>query len=178
MHPEARAGLAEMIRLSGIDTDHPWKVLDLGGQDINGSIRDLLPKAEWTGVDIQPGVGVNLAHDCTKPWPKEYPTFDIVVTTETLEHVAGWRSLLKTCGQALTFGGAGLLFITAASTGRRPHGATGAMNPAPGEWYRNVPWQELSDELETLYTYSTVTYNPNPGDVYGWAAHPKPAAIR
>lgn len=174
MHPEARAGLHKMIMDSGIDTDYPWEVLDLGGRDINGGIRDLLPKANWTGVDIEPGPGVNIAHDCTRGWPDMFPTFDLVVTTEVLEHVAGWRDILRTCGQALKPGDSSLLFITAASTGRRPHGASGAMDPAPGEWYRNVSWQELTDELETLFTYSTVHYNPTPGDVYAWAAHPKP----
>lgn len=174
MHPEARAGLDQIIRDSFIDRDASWEVLDLGGRDINGGIRDLLPNAKWTGVDIAEGPGVDLVHDCTRPWPDGHPKFDMVVCTEVLEHVAAWRELVKVCGQALKADGPRLVFLTCASTGRRPHGASGEMDPPPGEWYRNVSWQELSDELETLYRHSTVTYNPNPGDLYAWACELRP----
>lgn len=174
MHPEAREGLDKMIEVSYLDRRAEWNVLDLGGRDINGGIRDLLPNSKWVGVDIVGGPGVDLVHDCTRPWPDNFPKFDVVVCTEVLEHVAAWRELVKVCGQALNPTGPRLVFITAASTGRRPHGASGALDPAPGEWYRNVSWQELSDELETLYKHSTVSYNPNPGDVYAWAADLRP----
>lgn len=174
MHPEARAGLAKMLEDTGLALDEEWSVLDLGGRDINGGIRDLIPNANWTGVDLVAGPGVDLVHDCTRPWPDDFPKFDLVVCTEVLEHVAAWRELVKVCGQALKPDGARTVYFTCASTGRRPHGASGALDPAPGEWYRNVPWQELSDELETLYRHSAVTYNPNPGDLYGWASELKP----
>lgn len=174
MHPEARAGLDRMIQDSAIDRFAGWNVLDLGGRDVNGGIRDLLPNSKWTGVDVSEGPGVDLVHDCTRPWPKNFPQFDIVVCTEVLEHVMAWRELVRVCGQALSSMGPKLLFLTCASTGRRPHGATGAMDPAPGEWYRNVSWQELGDELETTYKFSTATYNPNPGDLYAWASDPRP----
>ncbi len=174
MHPEARAGLAKMLADTGLALDEEWEVLDLGGRDINGGIRDLLPNANWTGVDVVAGPGVDLVHDCTRPWPADLPKFDVVVCTEVLEHVAAWRELVKVCGQALKPDGARTVYLTCASTGRRPHGASGALNPAPGEWYRNVSWQELSDELETLYRHHGVTYNPNPGDLYAWASELKP----
>lgn len=174
MHPEARAGLEHMLHRSGLDLYAGWRVLDLGGRDVNGGIRDLLPNARWQGVDISEGKGVDLVHDCTKPWPDDFPRFDLVVSTEVLEHVPAWRELIRVCGQALDPRGPQLLFVTCASDGRRPHGATGAMDPAPGEWYRNVSWQELSDEMETWFRTSTVTYNPNPGDLYGWAEGVKP----
>lgn len=173
MHPEARAGLDRMIDHVGIDRQYAYRVLDLGGRDINGGIRDLIPNGKWTGVDIEEGPGVDLVWDCTQAWELGMPRFDIVVCTEVLEHVQQWQNLLKTCAQALDPMGAQLLFVTAASTGRRPHGASGAMDPAPGEWYCNVPQPDVSRELELLFNNSGGEYNPNPGDVYAWGSLPR-----
>lgn len=162
-----------MIEATGIDRQYAYRCLDLGGRDINGGIRDLIPNGKWMGVDIAPGPGVDIVRDCTHGWLDTLPRFDIVVCTEVLEHVAEWRDLLRTCAQALDPMGSQLLFVTAASTGRRPHGASGALHPAPGEWYRNVPWAEVADELEKWFNNSSVDYNPNPGDVYAWASLPR-----
>lgn len=167
MHAEARAGLASMLESAGMDDQWQGRVLDLGGRDINGGIRDLLPGADWVGVDIEPGPGVDIVRDCTTGWLDILPTFDAVVCTEVLEHVEKWPDLVRTCHQALRSGGS--LFITCASTGRRAHGASGAMWPAPGEWYRNVPDHELADVLGDLFHFSSITFNPSPGDLYAWA---------
>lgn len=173
MHPEARAGLDRMIDHVGIDRQYAYRCLDLGGRDINGGIRDLVPNGMWKGVDIEDGPGVDLVWDCTQDWQLGMPRFDIVVCTEVLEHVQQWRNLLKTCAQALDPMGAQLLFVTAASDGRRPHGASGAMDPAPGEWYRNVHAGDVINELGLLFNNSGGEYNPNPGDVYAWATLPR-----
>lgn len=170
MHPEAREGLARQLDASCLDLTAPWRVLDLGGRDINGGIRDLLPHAKWMGVDIESGPGVELLWDCTQPWPNpNMPRFDMVVCTEVLEHVEKWAAILRTASQALEPGGPEALFVTCASTGRRPHGASGAMDPAPGEWYENVSPAALRDALVGLFRYSHVEYRANPGDAYGWA---------
>lgn len=171
MHPEARAGLQKMVQDTSplIADRRALRALDLGGRDINGGIRDLFPAStEWTGVDIVPGPGVDIVRDCTLGWPDFLPKFDVVVCTEVLEHVEKWWDLVRTCSQALDTHG--ILFITAASEGRRPHGASGEMWPPPGEWYRNVLGGELDEVFGELFHYSSVTYNPNPGDIYGWAS--------
>lgn len=175
MHPEARAGLDRMIDQVGIDRQYAYRVLDLGGRDINGGIRDLIPNGKWMGVDITDGPGVDIVHDCTTEWALhgDMPRFDIVVCTEVLEHVQQWRNLLKTCAQALDTMGSQLLFVTAASTNRRPHGASGEMDPPPGEWYRNVPPNEVATELGMLFNNHGLEYNPVPGDVYAWASLPR-----
>jgi SAM-dependent methyltransferase len=168
MHREAREGLSRQLDESCLDLTAPWRVLDLGGRDINGSIRDLLPGARWTGLDIEPGPGVDLVHDATLPWPDGWERFDLVVCTEVLEHVEKWAAVLRTGAQALEPGGPEALFVTCASTGRRPHGASGAMDPAPGEWYDNVSPHALREAMVGLFRYSHVEYRANPGDAYGW----------
>ncbi|MGW8679671.1 methyltransferase domain-containing protein [Streptomyces sp. NPDC055817] len=169
MHPEARDGLSRMLTNSGLALDAPWRALDLGGRNINGSIRDLLPKAEWSGVDIEGGPGVDVVHDATTPWPDDASRYDLVVSTEVLEHVREWRPLLRTCAQALEPGGAESLFVTCASIGRRPHGASGEIDPPPGEWYANVDPEDLREALECYFVNVHVEYRANPGDAYARA---------
>jgi hypothetical protein len=169
MHPEARDGLARQLAASGLDLSAPWRVLDLGGRDINGSVRDLLPAAKWTGLDIEPGPGVDLVHDATMPWPEGFDRFDLVVCTEVLEHVEHWPALLRTAAQALEPDAPEVLFVTCASTGRRPHGASGEMDPPPGEWYANVPPELLKAHLLNAFERVAVEYRANPGDAYAWA---------
>lgn len=169
MHPEARDGLARMLDASGLDLDRPWRVLDLGGRDINGSIRDLLPAATWAGCDIEPGPGVGFVHDCTRPWPDDGPLFDVVVSTEVLEHVERWPDLLATCAEALAPAGPQFLFVTCASDGRPQHGAAGGPVPLPGEWYSNVPPGTLHQALTGRFRQVAVEYRRDPGDAYAWA---------
>lgn len=169
MHPEARDGLARHLAASGLDHAAPWRVLDLGGRDINGTIRDLLPAASWTGCDITDGPGVDLVHDATKPWPTGFDRFDVVVCTEVLEHVEQWPALLGTAAGALEPGGPELLFVTCASTGRPMHGASGAPLPGPGEWYANVPPDAVAVRLQELFQAVHVEYRELPGDVYARA---------
>jgi SAM-dependent methyltransferase len=169
MHPEARDGLSRMLKDSGLAMDTPWRVLDLGGRDINGSVRDLLPAAKWTGCDIEPGPGVGFVHDATQPWPDDADRFDLVVCTEVLEHVQAWPALLRTAVQALEPGGPEALFVTCASTGRPAHGVAGAVLPELGEWYANVPATLLGARLRELFRDVLVDYRALPGDAYARA---------
>lgn len=167
MHPEAYNGLSTMLNESGLDLSHSWRVADFGGRNVNGSIRDLIPNARWYGVDLIEGPGVDHARDLTLDWPMTFSQFDIIVTTELLEHVEDWRGVIRTMAQALV--GEEMIFITCASTGRRPHGASGEWDPPPGEWYGNVAKDELERQLSKFFAHYHVTYNPMPGDVYAWA---------
>lgn len=164
MHAEALAGLTALVELSGIDTTKPWTALDMGGADYNGTGRDLLPNAQWTGLDLRPGKGVDIVADASTWVPdREY---DIVITTELLEHTAVWRECLATARKALRPGGH--LFVTCASTGRTVHGHNG-LDLAPDEHYGNIGPFELEATLDALFDELTVRYAYPPGDVYAWA---------
>lgn len=169
MHPEAHDAVGRMLDLAGICRTDPWRVLDLGGRDINGTIRTHLANTVWTGTDIEPGAGVDIVHDATLPWPKGAGRFDVVVCTEVLEHLPLWRLVLHTASEALEPGGPELLVVTCASDGRPEHGVAGAPLPASGEWYQNVPPQDLRETLESLFRDVHVEYRANPGDAYAWA---------
>lgn len=169
MHPEAYNGLKEMLNSSGLDLHKKYRALDFGGRNVNGSIRELIPGAVWTGLDIVAGPDVDIVRDGTIDWPKDYPLYDIIVSTEMFEHVEDWRGAIRTCAQALDPFSTSMIFITCASTGRRPHGASGEWDPPPSEWYQNVAPDEMERQLSKFFAHHEVTYNPMPGDVYAWA---------
>lgn len=71
------------------------RVLEVGSYDANGSLRpviNLLQPLEYVGVDVMPGPGVDRVVsvcDLTAEFGKD--SFDLVVTTCTLEHVRDWK---------------------------------------------------------------------------------------
>lgn len=169
MHPEAHDGLARMLAAAGLDKTFTGSVLDFGGRDINGSVRGLLPAAHWVGVDRVPGPGVDLVVDLTAVGSTPVAYAQAIVCTEVFEHVQEWPQIVRAAAQSLSAGGPELFFVTCASTGRRPHGASGEMDPPPGEWYANVPPGVLEARLLDRFDRVHVEYRANPGDAYAWA---------
>lgn len=191
MHPEALEAVRRMVNTSGyIRHDKtlgaPERIgLDLGGADINGTARAVVPFVErWYGSDIEPGPGVDFVADATSPELRGYDLygqqFDVVLCTELLEHVEDWPAVVRNVWKLLCPGG--FAFLTFAGTsraagwGRRPHGARGGLHPEPGEYYGNVEHLDFVQVLiETTGTQLTpeqdcwdVFVRPNPGDIYAW----------
>lgn len=140
MHAAARHWVAAHA------TDDPGTGLDLGGRDINGSVRGHFPNVDWVGVDAAGGPGVDVVADAalyTHPAP-----VDVVLCTEVLEHTPVWPAVLATARRSLRPGG--LLVATAAGPRRKPHRATGGGPPAAGEWYRNIVPGDLAAVLASL----------------------------
>jgi 2-polyprenyl-3-methyl-5-hydroxy-6-metoxy-1,4-benzoquinol methylase len=87
-------------------------ILDVGCRDINGNLTTIMKQHKIkghdkvVGIDMVMGMGVNKvlnAHDLRVEWPE--PEFDLVVSTETLEHdprpwgiVENMRDVLKPGG--------------------------------------------------------------------------------
>lgn len=98
-------------------------------------------------------------------------TFDVVVSTETLEHVAEPAGVLATAYRALVSGG--FLVLTAAADPRLPHRCDGHEGDLRGEHYANIDpatlWTLLSDQG---FTEIAVEYNEAHGDVYALAVKP------
>lgn len=169
MHLEAYQAVGSMVEASGLRFDGgTWLGLDIGGRDVNGTARAWFPHTAWHGLDIRPGPGVDIVADATT-WAPRVALWDIVLSTECLEHVENWRGIVRAAASALDPAGPQLAFFTAASTGRGAHGASGEHVPPEGEWYGNVTQGELGEELDRWFEFTAVRYNPNPGDVYAWA---------
>jgi SAM-dependent methyltransferase len=100
------------------------RVLEVGSRDVNGSVRPIvesLGPCEYVGVDIEAGPSVDLicrAEDLVKRFGAS--SFDIVISTELLEHVRDWRSAVSNMKTVLRPGGT--LLLTTRSRGFHLHG--------------------------------------------------------
>jgi len=146
-------------------------VLDLGGRDVNGSVRSLFAATEtYTVVDILPGDGVDVVADAATWAPdREY---DLVVCCETFEHTAVWPGICQTAFKALRPGG--LFIATMAGPGRPEHSAIdGMFRLHPGEYYANVKPGALRRALDELgFTRVLVDQQFAPADVRCTAVRP------
>lgn len=138
MHAEAFAWVAQHA------TSDEVTVIDLGGRNVNGSIRDLFPNAtDYLAVDIREGDGVDIVADAATWVPdREY---DVVASTETFEHTPVWPEICLTAFKALKPGGR--LILTMAGPGRPEHSAVDGGPLRPDEYYGNVNPEHLKDVL-------------------------------
>lgn len=198
MHPSALDGFRRMISdpvLAGDMHGRVPRVLDVGGADVNGTVHPEIrrvgdPGAVIDVVDVEEGPGVTIVGDAStlKFWldietaiagnpsltvPPTMPPYDLVISTETLEHVENWEMIVRGAHAALRSGG---WFVgTCASVGRRPHGARGEHDPGPEEWYENVDPTYLIYELlgcfrgGVVVEYSRLPEYPTTNDLY-WRA--------
>lgn len=77
---------------------HGLKVVELGSQNINGSLRDAISSnvAEYVGLDFSPGNGVDVILKDAYSLPFNDNTFDIMVTSSCFEHSEMfWLSFLE-----------------------------------------------------------------------------------
>lgn len=121
MHPSVMEFLRTKI---SPDEIAGFEVLEVGAQDVNGSPRQVLlphkPK-KYVGIDFAHGRGVDLVMDV-----KDLTTyfgvdwFDVVISTEMLEHAQDWRTAVAQMKGVLKPDG--LLVVTARGPGFPYHG--------------------------------------------------------
>ena len=99
-------------------------VLDVGACDVNGTVRPVISNmnpSSYIGVDIEMGKGVDIicsAENLIKRFGKD--AFDIVISTEMLEHVKDWKKVVSNLKNVIKPDG--LLIITTRSKGYKYHG--------------------------------------------------------
>lgn len=120
-------------------------VLDIGGRNINGTVRDLFSSArEYLALDILPGDGVDIVANAATWVPDR--AFDVVVCCEVFEHTWEWPGICATAYRALT--PKGFFIATMAGPGRAPHsGVDGLFRLLPEDYYANVDPDDLREVL-------------------------------
>lgn len=161
MHPEARAYVARTI-----GGQHFGDVIDVGGRDVNGSIKDLAMSDHWTSIDLEPGAGVDIVADC-REWNPPAPV-DLVVCCEVLEHAPDAVGVIDACVRYLRPGGR--LVLTCAGPGRAPHSGHDGWDVRAGEHYANIDPVWLQGVLaERGLQQIRVETHPGHHDVYATA---------
>lgn len=87
MHPSAHDN-GRLFFDTYLSGPGPLTVVDIGAQDVNGSLRSLAPPgARYIGVDFAPGRGVDVVLDDPYRLPFADQSIDAVVSSSCFEHV-------------------------------------------------------------------------------------------
>jgi SAM-dependent methyltransferase len=132
-------------------------VLEVGSYNVNGSVRPYIeslgPKS-YLGVDVSTGPGVDKIANCENLRNEVDGSFDLVISTEMLEHVADWRKCMLQMTSMLNYGG--FLLLTTRSPGFPYH-------PYPVDnWrYTNSQMRAILDALN--FEIYMLEDDPSPG---------------
>lgn len=142
-------------------------VLDIGSLDINGNNRYLFRRYKYLGIDL--GEGKNVDMVCGGHEFNYDTQFDIVISTECLEHDEYWKDTLQNA-VILTKPG-GIFMFTCASTGRQEHGTHKAhpdTSPFTHNHYKNITIEEADNCINASVNFSEYyfEYNPISKDLY------------
>jgi len=89
MHPTALENCKRFFAAyaDAFPTEHRVKIVEIGSQDVNGSIRPLAPPAfEYVGVDFVDGNGVDVVLTDPYTLPFVDQSIDIVLSSSCFEH--------------------------------------------------------------------------------------------
>ena len=151
-------------------------ILDIGSLDINGNNRYLFDSSSvYIGIDVALGPNVDFAssgHELAVP----DETFDVVISTECLEHDRYWQRTLQNAIRMLRPGG--MLLMTCATTDRPEHG-TRRTSPenAPllsevdddwADYYRNLDESDVraSIKIDEFFKFAEFSVNKQSCDLY------------
>ena len=122
-------------------------VLEIGSRDVNGSPRKIIcdykPRT-CTGVDIIEGPGVDLIIDASELTHHfNGSNFELVISTEMLEHVEDWRKVVD--NMKLMTAPGGLLVVTTRGPGFPNH-------EWPSDYWRFTPtlFKEIFSDMTLL----------------------------
>lgn len=146
MHQEVLDYVHEMVLGTGPFTS----VLEIGGRNVNGGVRDFFPGAYYWAVDITEGPGVDEVCDFGTRVKPSTEHWDCIVCTEVLEHAPNAEQIIRNAHDHLAEHG--VLIMTMANEKRQPHSAydpsprPGVIAPPrPDEFYRGVTLAMLCD---------------------------------
>jgi SAM-dependent methyltransferase len=147
----------------------PGLVVELGGCNVNGTVRQLFSEP-YLCTDVRPGDGVDIVADGSTYEPPTPPA--CVVCCEVLEHTPAAEAICRNAYRMLQPGG--VFIVTTAGVGRLPHSATGRpVTMIDGvvileEYYANVTFDQLTAWLDDFVSVRIVV-DPVACDIYAVA---------
>lgn len=146
------------------------RVYDIGGRNVNGTVRDLFPTAEYTVIDLLPGPNVDVVADGVSWQPDDRA--DCVLCLEVLDHCKAWRELLEHIVTLLTDDG--WLIVTCATNPRPPHGVDG--QGVGDEYYANIEPGEILPIIDRHFGHWVMELDRYPADIHVLGRDKKVAA--
>lgn len=130
------------------------RVLEVGSRIVNGSVRPSLERMnprEYVGVDIEEGPGVDVVLDAVDLEERfGRGSFDVVISTEMLEHAWDWERSVRAMKAVCKPGG--LLLITTRSEG------------FPFHAFPHDHWRYSLEDFEAIFADTEIlTLQPDPG---------------
>ena len=89
MHPTALMNCERFFQcyLNKFDCNRNITIIEIGSQDVNGSLRSIAPKdSKYIGVDFVAGKGVDLVLDSPYELPFADNSIDIILSSSCFEH--------------------------------------------------------------------------------------------
>lgn len=138
-------------------------VLEVGSYDVNGTVRPFFNPEGYVGCDISEGPGVDVVLTGPKALPFESERFEIVVSTEMLEHAEFPDEILAEMARVCRTDG--MVLVTTRSPGFPHH------NPPD---YRRYTIVELTQALERAgFVDVVVESDPQVPGVFGVGRKPR-----
>lgn len=172
-HPAQKDFIQACIYRFDEVVDASRNILEIGSQDINGSIRDYFPGASsknWLGLDVGAGKCVDFVIpgeliQLSDGWA------DIAFSTECFEHAKRWKEVFLNMIRCTR--GGGLIVLTFAGAGRAAHGTVDTdegSSPYTNDYYKNLSLQDFVAELdiEKYFSKYSIEVNSCDCDTYFW----------
>lgn len=143
-------------------------VLEIGSLNINGSVRQFFEGCNYLGVDLGPGLDVDMVcQGHLLPFTDD--SFDVVISCECLEHDKHWaETFKKMCALSKN-----LVIMTCATIGRAEHGTfTKDSDAAPftNDHYRNLSIHDFVNlvDFHRIFKDFGFVINSESHDIYFW----------
>ncbi len=170
-HQEQKDFFHYLIRRFKSFVQQDMNILEVGSQDINGSVREYFPSnSNWLGIDIGPGKGVDLVIpgeliQLPDGWS------DISISTECFEHTENWSNILLNMIRITKPDG--LVIVTCAGIGRPTHGTIDTnigSSPYTTNYYKNLGIVELNKAIDFNYYFKSYSFEVDAthGDTFFW----------
>lgn len=172
-HPEQSSFIQKVLACHPQAVTQASKVLEVGSQDINGSIRSYFPDASektWLGIDLGPAPGVDLVIpgellQLPDGWA------NLAFSTECFEHAVAWSQILLNMIRCTTDGG--LILFTCAGPGRPTHGTLDTdanASPFTTQYYKNLSPADFLSAIDMNFYFSKFAFEVDSGfgDTYFW----------